>query len=193
MKSLIEFAGCNFATIVADPPWKYRDKVHAARVRGVKEADYGHGADKIRGRKGAEGYYPVMSIEEIAVLPVSEVAAPNAHLYLWVTNAFVDVAFQLARGWEFEPRTMLTWVKPGIGMGHYYRNNTEHVVFAVRGKLGVTRHNCPTSFVASKSKNHSEKPEEFFTIVESMSPGPYLEMFARRRRQGWEAWGNEVL
>lgn len=190
MKPLSDFASRDFATIVADPPWKYRDKVHAARVRGVKEI--GYGADKIRGRRGAEGYYPVMSNEEIAALPVGEVAAPNAHLYLWVTNAFVDVAFSLARGWGFEPRTMLTWVKPGIGMGHYYRNNTEHVVFAVRGKLGDARHNCPTSFVASKSKIHSRKPEEFFKIVESMSPGPYLEMFARIPREGWEAWGNEA-
>lgn len=187
---LLDFAGANFATIVADPPWKYRDKIHAARVRGVKEI--GYGADKIRGRRGAEGYYPVMSTDEIAALPVVECAAPNAHLYLWTTNAFLDEAFRLARGWHFEPRTVLTWVKPGIGMGHYYRNNTEHVVFAVRGSLPTLRRNQPTAFAAPKSKIHSRKPEKFFEIVESMSPGPYLEMFARIRRPGWEAWGNEV-
>ena len=89
--NLIELAGRNFATIIADPPWKYRDKVHAARVRGVKEI--GYGADKIRGRRGAEGYYPVMSVEEIAALPVSEVAAPNAHLYLWVTMLLLTSRF----------------------------------------------------------------------------------------------------
>lgn len=133
-----------------------------------------------------------MSTEEIAALPVVECAAPNAHLYLWTTNAFLDEAFRLARGWQFEPRTVLTWVKPGIGMGHYYRNNTEHVVFAVRGSLRTLRRNQPTAFTAPKSKIHSRKPEEFFKIVESMSPGPYLEMFARVRRPGWEAWGNEV-
>lgn len=189
---LLQLAGSNFATVVADPPWKYRDKVHAARVRGVRELEYGHGADRIRGRRGAEGYYPVMSIEEIAALPVSQVAAPNAHLYLWATNAFLDQAFHLARGWGFQPRTVLTWVKPGIGMGHYYRNNTEHVVFAVRGRLAVARHNQPTSFSAPKSKVHSQKPELFYEIAESMSPAPYLEMFARCQREGWVVWGNEV-
>lgn len=181
-----------FQTIVADPPWAYTDKVHAARVRGVKVAEYGMGADKIRGRRGAEGYYPVMTTEQITALAVKPIAAPNAHLYLWTTNAFIEQAHQVARAWGFEPRTILTWVKPGIGMGHYFRNNTEHVVFATRGRLPVLRHNCPTSFTAPKTKKHSEKPEVFFDIVTSMSPGPYLEMFARAERAGWALWGNQA-
>lgn len=185
------FAGCGFQTIVADPPWSYRDKVHAARSRKLNNL-IGYGADKIRGRRGAAGYYQTMSIDDIKALPVSRCAAPNSHLYLWVTNAFVDEAFTIARGWGFEPRTVLTWVKPGIGMGHYYRNNTEHVVFSVRGSLGCKLKNQPTSFMAPKSKVHSQKPERFFEIVESMSPGPYLEMFARSYRERWMSWGNEV-
>ena len=179
-----------FTTIVADPPWQYRDKVNAAIVRKVTAI--GYGADKIRGRRGAEGYYPTMTIPEICALPVAEWAAPNAHLYLWTTNAFIVEAHAVARAWGFEPRTVLTWVKPQIGMGHYFRNNTEHVVFAVRGSLKVLRRNCPTAFTAPRTKKHSEKPEAFFQIVESMSPGPYLEMFARTQREGWWAWGNEV-
>lgn len=181
-----------FSTIVADPPWKYQDRIHAARVRGVKVAEYGMGADKIRGRRGAEGYYPVMTTVEISALPVRAVAATDAHLYCWCTNAFVEQAHAVARQWGFEPRTILTWVKPGIGMGHYFRNNTEQVVFATRGRLPVLRRNCPTSFAAPKSRKHSEKPTAFFDIVESMSPGPYLELFARTTRLGWTAWGNEV-
>lgn len=181
-----------FSTIVADPPWAYTDRIHAARVRGVKAAEYGMGADKIRGRRGAEGYYPVMTVDQIAALDVRSTAASDAHLYLWTTNAFIEQAHGVARQWGFEPRTILTWVKPGIGMGHYFRNNTEHVVFATRGRLPVLRRNCPTSFMAPKTKKHSEKPEEFFAIVESMSAGPYLEMFARVLRPGWTVWGNEV-
>lgn len=188
-----------FTTVVADPPWQYRDKVHAARVRGVKAAEYGHGADKIRGRRGAEGYYPTMSVEEICALadpPRTLAGFPivdNAHLYLWTTNAFIDQAHLVARSWGFEPRTILTWVKPGIGMGYYFRNNTEHVIFAVRGHLRTQRRNVPTAFHAPKSKRHSEKPEAFYDIVEAMSPGPYLELFSRRSRAGWTVWGNEVV
>lgn len=179
-----------FATIVADPPWMYRDKVHAARVRAVTAI--GYGADKIRGRRGAEGYYPVMSLEAITALPVRQLAATNAHLYMWTTNAFIEPAHAICRAWGFEPRTILTWVKPGIGMGYYFRNNTEHVVFAVRGSLPVKRHNQPTAFHAKKDKQHSRKPDEFYGIVESMSPGPYLEMFARRPWPNWTVWGNQA-
>ena len=187
---MIQLPAGPFTTIVADPPWAYRDKVHAARVRRVTEI--GYGAEKIRGRRGAEGYYPVMSLEAISALPVKGIATENAHLYLWTTNAFIEPAHQIARVWGFEPRTILTWVKPGIGMGHYFRNNTEHVVFAVRGRLPVLRRNQPTAFHAPKSKQHSRKPDEFYTLVESMSPGPYLELFARRSWDGWTSWGNEI-
>jgi N6-adenosine-specific RNA methylase IME4 len=181
-----------FRTITADPPWCYSDRVHAARVRGVKVAAYGFGADKIRGRRGAEGYYPTMTIDEIAALPVLASAAIDAHLYLWCTNAFIEPAHTVARAWGFEPRTILTWVKPGIGMGHFFRNNTEHVIFAARGRLSVARRDCPTAFTAPRTKTHSEKPSQFFEIVESMSPGPYLEIFARTCRAGWSAWGNQL-
>ena len=178
-----------FACILADPPWQYRDKVHAARVRGVKAANYSHGADKIRGRRGAEGYYPTMSVDAICALPVADVAAPDAHLYLWCTNAFIEQAHQVARAWGFTPNTILTWVKPGMGMGYHFRNNTEHVLFAVRGHLRTRRRDQPTAFLAPRSKVHSEKPDRLYAIIERMSPGPRLELFARSVRRGWHGWG----
>lgn len=187
-----------FVTLVADPPWKYRDQVHRARTQQAKSQHYvGHGADKIRGRRGAEGYYPVMDVDAICALgQPGELAgcpvADNAHLYLWTTNAFLREAFLVMETWGFTYRTLLTWVKPGIGMGYYFRNNTEHVLFGVRGKLRTQRRNCPTAFEAPKSKQHSKKPDAFMEIVESMSPGPYLELFAREQRAGWWAWGNEL-
>ncbi len=178
-----------FTTIVADPPWPYRDKVHAGRVRASQDEGY---TGTVKGRRGAEGYYRVMSLEEIAALPVASVVAENAHLYLWCTNAFLEQAHQVARAWGFQPKTVITWVKDGIGMGSYFRNCTEHVVFAVCGRLPVLRRNQRTVFHAAKSPRHSEKPEHFMQIVESMSPGPFLELFARRQRPGWTAWGDDV-
>lgn len=196
---MMNFPTGPFTTVVADPPWAYRDKVHAARVRGVKEI--GYGAEKIRGRRGAEGYYPVMSLDEIAALPVRASTSTNAHLYLWTTNAFIEPAHAICRAWGFEPRTILTWAKgrivdgrlvQQIGMGHYFRNNTEHVVFAVRGSLRVLRRNQPTLLLMAKDRIHSRKPDEFYGLVESMSPGPYLELFARRSWPNWAVWGNQA-
>jgi N6-adenosine-specific RNA methylase IME4 len=93
--------------------------------------------------------------------------------------------------WGFKFKTVLTWVKPGLGMGHYFRNNTEHVLFAVRGRLGLARHDVPTAFSFPR-RGHSEKPEEFYNLVESCSPGPYLELFSRSLRPGWTMWGDEI-
>lgn len=176
-----------YRTIVADPPWNYRDRVGPG---------LGFGADRIRGRRGAAGYYPLMSLEQIIALGAGGTiagfqAAQNAHLYLWTTNAFLEQAHIVARAWGFTPRTVLTWIKPQMGMGSYFRNTTEHVVFAVRGSLPLHVKNQRTDFRAPR-RRHSEKPEEFFEIVERCSPGPYLELFSRKPREGWQVWGNEV-
>lgn len=161
-----------YRTIVCDPPWAYRDKL------GPKH-------------RGADAHYVTAGVEDIATIPVGEWADDDAHMYLWTTNAFMCEGHDLARRWGFIPRTILTWVKPQIGMGHFYRNNTEHVVFAVRGKLQTARNDCPTAFYAPRGR-HSEKPAAFYDMVESMSPGPYLDVFARKHRFGWDAYGNEV-
>lgn len=139
--------------------------------------------------------YGSLSCEEMErfALPVED----DAHLYLWTTNAFMVEAHALARAWGFVPKTILTWTKirrdgrPSMKMGHYYRGATEHCVFAVRGRLKLRGPAAPTAFLTGRLP-HSQKPDVFYRTVREQSPGPYLEMFARRPRAGWSVWGNEV-
>jgi len=159
---------CLHSAIVVDPPWRY---------------------DNVATRGAAEDHYPTMSLDELATLSVP--AAADSHLYLWVTNGFMRQGFDLLDAWGFTYKTVLTWCKPSIGMGNYFRNNTEHVLFAVRGRQPTLRNDVGTWFEAGKTK-HSAKPDSFYDLVESCSPGPYLEMFARRRRFDWHVWGNEA-
>ncbi len=120
--------------------------------------------------------------------------ARDAHLYLWTINAYIEDAYWIARAWGFEPSTMLTWGKPrhGIGLGGTYTLTTEHVLFCRRGTLKAKRR-VDTSWWDWKRGAHSAKPEAFIDMVESVSPGPYLEMFARRNRLGWSTWGNQCF
>lgn len=123
-------------------------------------------------------------------MPIADLAAPDSHLYLWTPVAKVRQAIDICDAWGFRYVGLLTWVKPGLGMGTWWRISTEHIVFGVRGKLS-TNPNLRNSFEAPR-RRHSAKPEEFFDIVKRASPAPYLELFARRERDGWTAWGNEV-
>jgi N6-adenosine-specific RNA methylase IME4 len=157
-----------FSTIVIDPPWRYENTI----TRGA-----------------AEDHYPTMSMDELAALEMP--AADDAHLYLWVTNGFLREGFDLMDAWGFTYKACLTWCKPQIGMGNYFRNSTEHVYFGLKGSLPTNANNVPTWFVADRTR-HSAKPECFYDLVEMSSPGPRLEMFARRRRLGWHTWGNEA-
>lgn len=172
-----------YTTIVADPPWGYRDKLGGPHERG------------------AEGHYQTMTMEELYGLPVGAWALSNSHLYLWTTNAFMAEGHELAKAWGFTPRTILTWVKgrleggrllQHIGMGHFYRNSTEHVIFCARGSLGTFHADMPTAFVAPR-REHSAKPAAFYDMVERMSPGPYLDVFARSQRFNWDTFGNEAF
>lgn len=171
-----------FATIVADPPW-------APALGG----SWGARGDKGRPQR----FYDTMPLEQIKAIAVP--AASQAHLYLWAIAAHVDWGYDVARAWGFEPVITWTWKKPGLGVGRF-RCNTEHVIVARRG----SRHGNPfgqggrsqqatagTLFEWPRGR-HSEKPEPFYDLVETLSPGPRLEMFARRERPGWERWGNEV-
>ena len=124
-------------------------------------------------------------------MPLGDWAESNAHLYVWTTNAFMVEAHDLVRRWGFVQKTILTWVKSPIRLGFYYRNNTEHVLFAVRGSLRLQRNDLPTAFRAPSGR-HSEKPQAFYDMVETASPGPYLDVFARKQRMGWSVAGNEV-
>jgi N6-adenosine-specific RNA methylase IME4 len=175
-----------YGTIVADPPWSYN--------AGVKELRSG-------GRGGqAEHQYSTMSNTEIAQLPVAGLAAKEAHLYLWVTvprlfgerNGSREIGpVEIVEAWGFEFKTMLTWVKPGGGgMGWYFRGQTEHVIFATRGGLGIPADKRePNVFTAARG-GHSEKPAAFGDLVERVSPGPYIELFCRQPRFGWDSWGH---
>ena len=166
-----------YRTIVVDPPWSYEDKLTMGS--GVKH-------------RGAATHYSCASVQDIAQIPVGEWAESDAHLYLWTTNAFMVEAHDLAKAWGFRQRTIVTWCKTQFGMGHYFRNSTEHFLFCVRGSLPVARHDMPTHFTAPRGR-HSAKPEAFFDMVQSMSPGPYLDVFSRQQRLGWDTWGNECF
>ena len=183
-----------YTTICADPPWPYS----SGRALGSSKEFRPNSYDKPTSAPNAAARYGLMSIAAISALTIP--AADNAHLYLWTTNAFMEEAHQVARAWGFEPKTILTWVKMqhanptvvSMRMGYYYRGASEHIVFAVRGSLRLKERILPTAFLWPRIAQHSRKPEQFYALVERASPGPYLELFARRRRLGWDAAGNEV-
>lgn len=160
-----------FATIVIDPPWDWGDEGDVNQLGRAKPD------------------YSTMSIAELLDLPVGAMADDDCHLYLWITNRSLPKGFALIERWGFRYITALTWVKPYFGMGNYFRGQTEHVLFAVKGSQPLKRKDIGTVFNAPRGKNHSSKPSEFYDIVESASPGPYLEMFSRNERNGWVSWG----
>lgn len=166
-----------FSTIVADPPWDVK----------AGPAIWGGDAPS----QALE--YPTMDVDAIAALDVRARAADDAHLYLWTINKYVENAYTIARAWGFKPSTLLTWCKPrhGIGLGGTYVLTTEHVLFATRGSLAAQKR-IDTSWFEWPRRAHSVKPIEFYELLETVSPGPYLEMFARQPRDGWEVWGNEL-
>lgn len=184
-----------YSAIVADPPWRYTKEPGKLRARREMQP-------RGRGRQ-AEDHYSTLTTEEIAALPIQGLAAKNAHLYLWVTNPLLtdqrpDIKGRLsgpdiARAWGFEPKSLVTWVKPGIGPGWYFRGATEHFIFAVRGDLPVPASKRERNVLEAPKGRHSEKPDAFYDLVERVSPGPYLELFARRQRFGWDTWGDEAL
>jgi N6-adenosine-specific RNA methylase IME4 len=164
-----------FATIVVDPPWDYSDDGDD-NVFGLSKVDYG-----------------TMSQAELLALPVGERADADCHLYLWATNRTLFRARDLLERWGFRYVTLLTWCKPSFGMGNYFRGQTEHVLFGVKGSQPLRRQDVGTWFAAARGPDgHSSKPPEFLELVESCSPGPYLEVFSRRPRAGWTAWGGEL-
>ena len=177
-------AGRKYRTIVVDPPWAYGQKWSGGRE--LSSRFFKGGTDR-----GAACMYDVMDQAAMLALPVGEWVEDDAHMYLWTTNAFMLDAHELMAAWGFKYKTMLTWVKNQIGMGMYFRNTTEHVLFGVRGRLKVQRKDLLTHFNAPRGR-HSEKPQAFYDMVEIASPGPYLDVFARKQRMGWDVAGNEV-
>jgi N6-adenosine-specific RNA methylase IME4 len=161
-----------YATIVIDPPWDWGDE--------------GDGDQLGRARPD----YATMGIDELAALDVGALADDDCHLYLWITNRSLPKGFRLLEQWGFRYVTALTWVKPHFGMGNYFRGQTEQVLFAVKGSQPLLRKDVGTVFYAPRGPlGHSSKPESFLPLVESCSPGPYLEMFSRSQRANWTTWG----
>lgn len=132
-----------------------------------------------------------MNLRDICALPVDQLAAEDAHLWLWITNSNFFEAIHVMAAWSFTYKSCLTWIKPRFGLGQYLRNQTEQLLLGVRGKAPIQFRSQGTWFYAPV-QDHSHKPEEQYAIIERCSLGPYLELFARRRRPGWHAWGNEV-
>ena len=184
-----------FGTILADPAWPYRSP---RAVVGNAGRGNQNGRVKDTIQVDAAAHYPLMTLEEIKRLPVKDIAADAAHLYLWTTNAFMVEAHEVARAWGFEPKTILTWVKlkldgleVSMKTGYWYRSATEHIVFGVRGSQRLLGPAVPTAFLLPRLP-HSVKPDFFYKLIEEQSAGPYLELFARRLRPGWDSWGNEI-
>ena len=183
-----------YATIVADPPWK----VGAGRALVGYVMDGDKQLWNPASNASRKLAYPSMSVGEIAALKVP--AAADAHLYLWTINKYLRESFEVATAWGFTYSTMLVWAKnpKGNGLGGTYGISTEFCLFCRRGSLsalrsiGGTWFNWKRPYDERGKPRHSAKPPEFYALVEDVSPGPYLEMFARDRRPRWHAWGNEV-
>lgn len=162
-------APSRFRTILADPPWAIGQT----------------------GRLGAEAHYGLLPLWRIKQLPVADLAEEDAHLYLWVINGAIKEGIDVLEAWGFTYRSPLTWIKPRLGLGHYLRNQTEHLLLGTRGNAPVKFRGQGT-WMYAPLQEHSHKPEEQYAVIERLSDGPFLELFARRRQPGWFAWGNEV-
>lgn len=171
-----------FATILADPPWRFQN-------RTGKVAPEHRRLDR----------YSTLDLDAICALPVADVAAANAHLYLWVPNALLPEGLRVLASWGFRYTSNLVWAKrrkdggpDGRGVGFYFRNVTELLLFGVRGSLRtLPPARSQVNMIETRKREHSRKPDEQYALIEACSPGPYLELFARRSREGWTSWGDE--
>ena len=198
-----------YRTIVADPPWPMLEsgKRTGGRLGPALRSDNKGKWRKPEGTwwgtmhgRSVSVPYETMTLDEIAALPVTDLAAEDAHLYTWTTNRFLEETYGIVRGWAFRPAQLLVWGKPpqGVGMGGAFTSTTEFVIFARRGSLPTLCRQDSSWWKWSRVYEnghiaHSAKPDAFLDIVEQTSPGPYLELFARRQRLGWDTWGDEAL
>ncbi len=176
--------GKKFATILADPPWQFQNRT-----------------GKVAPEHRRLNRYGTMTLDDIKALPVASASADTAHLYLWVPNALLPEGLAVMTAWGFQYKSNIVWHKvrkdggpDGRGVGFYFRNTTELVLFGVKGKNARTL--APgrrqVNILKTQKREHSRKPDEFYDIVEACSPGAYLEMFARGSRNGWATWGNQA-
>ena len=180
---LDDLADVAYGTILADPPWRFKNRT------GRIAPEY-HRLHR----------YPSMADDDIKAIPVPDLAEKQSHLYLWVPNALIQTGLEVMKHWGFEYKTNLVWFKvrkdggpDGRGVGFYFRNVTELVLFGVRGKVRtLTPGRTQVNLVATQRREHSRKPDELYEIIEQCSPGPHLELFARHRREGWVQWGDQI-
>ncbi|MBA3961782.1 MAG: S-adenosylmethionine-binding protein [Chthoniobacterales bacterium] len=171
-----------FGTILADPPWQFQNRT-----------------GKVAPEHRRLLRYPTMELQEIMDLPVGSVAGARSHLYLWVPNALLQEGLQVMKAWGFTYKANIVWFKvrkdggpDGRGVGFYFRNVTELILFGVRGSMRTLQAGrTQVNMLATRKREHSRKPDEIYDIIESCSVGPYLELFARFCREGWQQWGNE--
>src|SRR5881394_3207310 len=181
-RDLAEKIQGQFATILADPPWQFQNRT-----------------GKVAPEHRRLLRYPTMELQEILDLPVATFAAAQSHLYLWCPNALLMEGLRVMKAWGFTYKSNIVWFKirkdggpDGRGVGFYFRNVTELVLFGVRGSMRTLKPGrTQVNTLATRKREHSRKPDELYNIIESCSPGPYLELFARFRREGWTQWGNE--
>lgn len=175
--------GGHHGTVLADPPWRFSNRTGKMAPEHRRLRRYG-----------------TLTLEEIKALPVAALAADRSHLYLWVPNALVAEGLEVMRAWGFTYKTNLVWYKirqdggpDGRGVGFYFRNVTELVLFGIRGRLRtLAPGRRQVNLFAHRKRDHSRKPNQLYDVIEACSPGPYLELFARNPRPGWSQWGDEL-
>lgn len=183
--NLVKFTeGKKYKTIYADPPWQFQNRT-----------------GKVAPEHKRLNRYETMKLDEIKALPVASVADEKSHLYLWVPNALLPEGLEVMKSWGFEYKTNIIWEKvrhdgmpDGRGVGFYFRNVTEILLFGIRGDKNRTLDpaRSQVNLIRTMKREHSRKPDEIISIIEACSPGPYLEMFARGLREGWDMWGNQA-
>lgn len=177
--------GRSFRTVLADPPWQFANRTGKVAPEHKRLAQYA-----------------TLDLEEICAIPVSLVVEEPAHLYLWVPNALLPQGLQVMEQWGFQYKSNIVWHKlrkdggsDGRGVGFYFRNVTELLLFGVRGKKGRTLElgRTQVNYLGTQKREHSRKPDEQYALIEGCSPGPYLEMFARGGQPNWTVWGNQAV
>jgi len=178
-----ECAGLDCGAILADPPWQFSNRT-----------------GKVAPEHRRLSRYETLTLNEIREIPVASAAAAASHLYLWVPNALLAEGLAVMQAWNFEYKANIVWHKvrkdggpDGRGVGFYFRNTTELVLFGIRGRLRtLAPGRRQVNIIRTRKREHSRKPDELYDIIEDCSPGPFLEMFARGTRPGWKQWGNQV-
>ena len=186
INDLISFTdGRKYRTIYADPPWQFQNRT-----------------GKVAPEHKRLARYETMKVEEIQKLPITDLAEEKSHLYLWVPNALLPEGLEVMKSWGFEYKTNIIWEKvrndgmpDGRGVGFYFRNVTEILLFGIRGNKNRTLDpaRSQVNLIRSIKREHSRKPDEIIPIIEACSPGPYLELFARGNRPGWDMWGKQAV